>query len=217
MRQPFFTFLAVALVTALLGACASVGGPYTTNRDKTAKGAGIGAAAGVVAAVLDGQREADEILAGAAIGAAVGGGVGVYMDAQEEKLARIPGTSVERVNPTTLLVHFNSDVLFDIDSANLNSSSRGALDDMAAVVNNYRKTALVVQGHTDSTGTEEHNQALSERRAKAVSNFLIGRGVAPERISAIGYGEGSPVASNETPSGRQYNRRVDVMLRAKAR
>lgn len=209
--------LCAALVcAALVGACASGGRtPYTTKRDKTAKGAGIGAAAGAVAAVLTGKREADEILAGAAIGAAVGGGVGVYMDAQEEKLARIPGTTVERIDNRTLLVHFDSDVLFDVDSARLDGSSRASLDQMAGVINEYRKTAVVVQGHTDATGSEEHNQGLSERRAGAVRNVLIGNGVEPSRVTALGYGETSPRASNDTPSGRQLNRRVDVMLRAR--
>ena len=200
----------------LLGACASVRGPYTTNRDNTKKGAGIGAAVGAAAAILDGQREADEILAGAAIGAVLGGGVGVYLDAQEEKLARIPGTSVERVSRDTLLVHFESDVLFAVDSAALGGDSRGSLDQVAGVLMEYPKTAVVVQGHTDSTGSEEYNDRLSRRRADAVRGHLVGRGVAPGRLTAIGYGENSPVASNASAGGRALNRRVDILLRAKA-
>ena len=108
-------FVSLVLVTALAAGCAQLGlqgGPRTTERDRTAKGAGIGAAAGAVGAVLKGKREADEILAGAAIGAVVGAGVGAYMDEQQEKLARIPGTTAERVGEDTLLVHFDSDVLF---------------------------------------------------------------------------------------------------------
>ncbi len=210
-------FFAFALIVILCGGCASVRGPYTTDRDKTKKGAGIGAAAGAVAAIIDGKREADELLAGAAIGAAIGAGVGVYMDAQEEKLARIPGTWVERVGPATLLVHFDSDVLFNVDSSSLGSEARSTLDQAAGVINEYRKTAVVVQGHTDATGSEEHNLSLSERRAKAVQGYLIGRGVEPERIAAIGYGESMPVADNSSASGRQQNRRVDLLLRAKAR
>lgn len=214
-RKTIGTCSVLTIAILLLAGCASVGGHYETRRDKTAKGAGIGAAAGAVAAILDGKHQADEILAGAAIGAVVGGGVGVYMDAQEEKIARIPGTSVERVAPDTLLVHFDSDVLFAVDSASLNGSSRAALDEMAGVINEYRKTAVVVQGHTDSTGSEQHNQELSERRAGTVRNFLVGRGVAPARVTALGYGETSPRASNDTPRGRQLNRRVDVLLRAR--
>lgn len=209
--KPFAT---LALIAVLTTACASVRGPYTTRRDKTGKGAGIGAAAGVAAAILDGKTEADEILARAAIGAAAGAGVGAYLDAQEEKLARIPGTSVERIDGRTLLVHFESDVLFAIDSASLNPNAQGSLNEVATVLNDFHKTAVIVQGHTDATGSETHNQTLSERRAGAVQNHLIARGVAPVRITAIGYGESSPIASNASDYGRQQNRRVDIMLRA---
>ena len=191
--------------------------PYTTSRDKTAKGAGIGAVAGAAAAVLDGKREADEILAGAAIGAVVGGGVGFYMDRQEEKIARIPGTRVERVSEDTLLVHFDSEILFDVDSAIVGSGGRGTLEQVSGVLNEFDKTAVVIQGHTDATGSEQHNQDLSERRATAVKNYLIGRGIDAGRMTAVGYGESNPIADNETEGGRQLNRRVDILLKAKAR
>jgi outer membrane protein OmpA-like peptidoglycan-associated protein len=212
------SLVASALILTLAAGCASYQpAPRTTARDKTAKGAGIGAAAGAAAAVLKGEREADEILAGAAIGAAIGAGVGVYMDHQEEKLARIPGTTVERVGEDTLLVKFQSDILFDTDSAVVDPSGRATLDEVAGVLVEYPKTAVVVQGHTDSTGGEEHNLALSERRARAVSNHLIAGGVDAGRVSALGMGEGYPVASNDSASGRSLNRRVDILLKAKAR
>lgn len=203
------------LLAALLSSCAAT--ERVTRRDKTAKGAGIGAAAGAVGAIATGKREADEILAGAAIGAAVGAGVGAYMDRQEEKLGRIPGTRVERLDESTLLVHFDSDVLFDVDSSTLSGAARAALADSATVINEYNKTAVIVQGHTDSTGSDEHNQALSERRAKSVENELVSRGVDHGRVVSMGFGETQPVADNTSSQGRQRNRRVDVMLRAKAR
>ena len=211
--------IAGTLALAVFAGCATFGGqrdPYVTRRDRTAKGAGIGAAAGAVGAVLAGKREADEILAGAAIGAVVGGGIGAYMDAQQEKLARIPGTTVERVDDQTLLVHFDSDVLFAVDSSALSGSARSNLDQVSDVLNEYNKTAVVVQGHTDSTGSEQHNQELSERRASSVENYLVDRGVDARRLAALGYGETAPVASNDTAGGRQQNRRVDIMLRARA-
>ncbi len=190
--------------------------PYVTKRDKTLKGAGIGAAAGAAGAVIAGKREADEILVGAAIGAGVGAGVGAYMDAQEEKLARIPGTTVERVDEDTLLVHFDDDVLFEVDSAIVGSAGRDTLEQVAGVLGEYRKTAVVVQGHTDSTGPEAYNEQLSNRRANAVESYLVGRGVDRGRITSVGYGEAYPVASNASESGRQLNRRVDVLIKAKA-
>lgn len=189
--------------------------PYVTKHDRTIKGAGIGAAAGAAGAILAGKRQADEILAGAAIGGAIGAGVGAYMDAQQEKLARIPGTSVERVDDSTVLVHFENDVLFDVNSSALDSQGRTTLDDVSGVLNQYPKTAVVIQGHTDSTGSEELNQSLSERRAGSVRGYLVNRGVDPDRLAAIGYGETYPVASNDSESGRQQNRRVDILLRAK--
>lgn len=191
--------------------------PRVTKRDKTAKGAGIGAAAGAVIAAATGERKADRILAGAAIGAGIGAGVGVYMDKQEEKLGHIPNTTVERVDEDTLLVHFQSDVLFDVDSSIVKPDARDALNDASQVFMEFPKTAIVVQGHTDSTGSEEHNQSLSERRAQSVVAYLTGKGIDPARMAPMGYGEGQPIASNDTTSGRAKNRRVDLLLKGKAK
>jgi outer membrane protein OmpA-like peptidoglycan-associated protein len=207
---------ALTVVAVLATGCASTRGPYETRRDKTAKGAAIGAAVGAVGAIATGKREADEILAGAAIGAVGGGAVGAYMDAQEEKIARIPGTTVERVDEETLLVRFESDILFDVDSAMVRADGRGTLEEVGTVLREYDKTAVVVQGHTDSTGSDSHNQALSERRAASVASELRQRGVDDDRIATLGMGEGYPVDSNETNSGRQRNRRVEILLKARA-
>jgi len=215
-------WIASLLMLVLLVGCASSGAPrrerepYVTKRDRTWKGGAIGAAAGAAGAVLAGKREADEILAGAAIGAVIGGGVGAYMDAQQEKIARIPGTEVERVDEDTLLVHFENDVLFEVDSSRVDSDGRMTLEDLAGVLEDYDKTAVVVQGHTDSTGSEEYNLELSERRAEAVRRYLSTLGVDPGRLATMGFGEESPVASNDSESGRRQNRRVDILLRAKA-
>ena len=188
-----------------------------TRRDRTWKGAGIGAAIGAAGAYVKGKREADEILAGAAIGGVLGGAIGAYMDRQQERLAHIPGTTVERLSDDTLLVHFNSDVLFAPGSASLDRDGRATLDQVAYVINDYRKTAVVVvQGHTDSVGSEESNQDLSVRRARAVENYLTNRGVDGGRMTALGFGESAPMASNSSVYGRQRNRRVDVLLKAKS-
>jgi len=188
-----------------------------TSRDKTVKGAGIGAAAGAATAVIAGKRHADQILIGAAIGGAVGAGVGAYMDAQEERLARVPGTSVERVEEDTLLVRFDSDILFGMGSASLSPAALGTVQEVADVLVDYPKTAVVVQGHTDSTGPASYNQDLSERRAESVEGGLVAFGVSSQRLMATGYGETLPVASNASERGRQLNRRVAILLKAKAR
>jgi outer membrane protein OmpA-like peptidoglycan-associated protein len=211
----FRIMTALAVAIALSVACAGRQ-PYTTKHDKTAKGAGIGAAIGAVGAIAMGEREADEILAGAAIGAVGGAGVGAYMDHQEEKLARIPGTTVERLEDNVLLVRFDSAALFDTDSAALRSSGVSMLDEVAGVLNEYNKTAVVIQGHTDSTGSEAYNQQLSERRAVAARNHLISQGIDSPRLEAVGFGEVHPAASNDTEAGRQLNRRVEILLKARA-
>jgi len=213
----------LALFAILLSGCAtSQSGRQpedtrVTRRDKTKKGAAIGAASGAVLGAVLGEGEADKILAGAAIGAGVGAGVGAYMDRQEEKLARIPGTTVERVSDEIILVHFDSDLLFDVNSAILDTGSRISLDEAAEVFHDQPKTAIIAQGHTDSSGPEEYNLTLSERRANAVATHLIGRGLSDDRITALGYGESFPVATNDTGEGRRKNRRVDLLLKAKAR
>jgi outer membrane protein OmpA-like peptidoglycan-associated protein len=207
------------LIVSMSGCAALTGGEdgYTTQRDKTKKGAAIGAVSGAVLGAILGEGELDEVLAGAAIGAGVGAGIGAYMDRQQERLARIPGTTVERVGEDMLLVHFNSDILFAVDSSDLNGTARSALDSAAGVFTEFPKTAIISQGHTDSTGSDSHNQGLSERRAAAVANYLISQGVDGARMNSTGYGEAHPIATNDTAAGRTQNRRVDLLLKAKAR
>jgi len=212
------TLTALSLIMLLAGCALYKQEQETTTRhDKTKKGAAIGAVSGALLGAIIGEGELDEVLASAAIGAGIGAGVGVYMDRQEEKLAQIPGTTVERVEENMLLVRFESDILFAIDSANLNQASRGNLEQAASVFIEYGKTAIIAQGHTDSTGSDEHNQGLSERRAQSVMNYLVGVGVDATRITALGYGENHPVADNGTADGRSRNRRVDLLLKAKVK
>jgi outer membrane protein OmpA-like peptidoglycan-associated protein len=177
---------------------------------------GLGVAIGGASALVSGKRDADEILAGAGISGVVGAAIGTYMDRQQERCARIPGTAVQRMGDDTVLVRFSADVLFDSGSAALDPAGRSALDRMAEVIHDYRKTAVVVQGHTDAAGDSESNRELSERRADSVRRYLVNRGIEPERLTAVGYGETAPVASNGTEPGRRKNRRVDVLLKAKA-
>ncbi len=215
ISRPLPILLAAGAV--LLATACTATGTRTTSRDKTAKGAGIGAAAGAVLGAVIGEGEADDILKGAAIGAGIGAGVGAYMDRQEEKLARIPGTTVKRIDEDMLEIRFDSDVLFAVDSSTVGAGAKGTLDQVAAVIAEFPKTAVVVQGHTDSTGSDAYNQSLSERRADAVRAHLASRGVDGARMTAVGYGESAPVADNGTAEGRARNRRVTILLKAKAK
>jgi outer membrane protein OmpA-like peptidoglycan-associated protein len=188
----------------------------TTSHDKTLTGAGIGAAAGAATALLVGKREADQILIGSAVGAVAGAGVGAYLDAQERKITHIPGTTVERIDDDTMVVRFDSDVLFPVGSDRPTAQSLSMLGELGDVLVGYPKTAVVVQGFTDSSGAPRYNQELSERRALAVKDILIQRGVNGRRVAAIGHGESYPIASNGFEDGRRRNRRVTILLKSRA-
>jgi outer membrane protein OmpA-like peptidoglycan-associated protein len=204
---------ALLATTVMLGACATApDDPYAKTKRNAAIGAGVGALAGFFV----GDGELDEILGTAAVGAGVGAGVGLYMDKQQRELEQIEEVDVERVDEETLRIRFDSDILFAVDSAVLSQASKRSLDEFAQVMLDYPQTAILVQGYTDSTGSETYNMTLSERRAKAVFNHLALREVDPARMAAIGYGEGYPVADNATPEGRAMNRRVAILVKGKA-
>jgi outer membrane protein OmpA-like peptidoglycan-associated protein len=197
-----------------LGACATTDpdDPYASTK----QGAVIGAAVGAAAGLFIGDGELDEVLGSAAVGAGLGAGIGLYMDKQQQALEEIEQVDVERLDEETLRVNFDSDILFEVDSAILSQASRASLDDFARVMREYPKTAILIQGHTDSSGSEQYNMELSERRARAVYNHLALREVEESRMGAIGYGEGYPVADNGTPGGRALNRRVSILVKGKA-
>lgn len=190
-----------------------------SERDKTRKGAVIGGVAGAIAgAIIHNNRGSGNAKRGAVIGGAVGAAtgaiVGAMMDRQERELRQIEGIDVARTDEDELRVTMRNEILFDFDSAALRGSSRDELREMADVFNRYDDTTIVVQGHTDSTGSASYNQRLSNRRAASVANYLQNRGVGGSRIDAIGYGESRAKASNGTARGRQLNRRVEIYVRA---
>lgn len=190
--------------------------------NRTQKGAGIGAAAGAITGALIGQAaggDTEATLIGAGIGAAVGGGtgagIGYYMDQQEQAmrdaLASVEGVNIEREGDL-LYVTFRSDNQFDVGSFNLRYEAQNDVARLATVLTQYDKTTIIVSGHTDSTGSEELNQVLSERRANAVKNILQQNGVMSSRITTVGFGESSPIADNSDSYGRQLNRRVTLKI-----
>lgn len=207
--------LILALVVFMTWGCAQ---PTSKTQKGAMVGTGLGAAAGAgLGQAIGGDTEATLLGAGigALVGGVAGGSIGRYMDNQESELrqgfAQSDAANVQR-NANILEVTFKSDVLFDTDSAALKAGSHTEISRVARVLNEYPQTSIVVAGHTDSTGSEEHNQALSERRAQSVKNALIDQGVSPARVTTVGYGEMQPIASNYTPEGRQMNRRVVVTI-----
>ena len=184
---------------------------------RTMKGTGIGAAAGGVVGGIIGKQTGNTAV-GAIIGAAVGGAAGAYignyMDKQAEEMqADLEGAKVERVGEG-IKITFDSGILYDVNKATLRSEAKTNLDKMAVILNKYPDTNILIEGHTDATGTDEHNLELSRNRASSVSNYLAGLGVDPSRFTAMGYGESQPIATNDTDAGRQQNRRVELAIMA---
>jgi outer membrane protein OmpA-like peptidoglycan-associated protein len=203
----------IALVAALaLLACQSNTG--TVLDKKATKGAILGSLAGAAAGAAIGGHDhrAGGALIGAATGALAGGLIGAYLDKQAQELDAIPGANVQR-RDDSLLVNFQSALLFDTGSSNLSPGAYDRMRSLARTLNNYPKSQVIIKGHTDSVGEEAFNQHLSEQRADRVRQFLIAEAVSPVRITAIGFGESMPVSTNATAEGRAQNRRVEMEIR----
>jgi len=220
-------FIFVCITALAFAGCA------TQTGTGAAVGTGLGAAVGAAAGQAIG-RDTSSTLIGAAIGAAVGGltgtAIGHYMDKQEQSMrqaiANSEAASVQREQAVlaeaksdstkktvdVLTVTFKSDYLFNVNSSALLPGAYDEVQRVAKVLTQYPETDIQIAGHTDSTGSEDYNQKLSVNRAESVKNALIGMGVNPTRLTTIGYGESKPIASNNTESGKQLNRRVEVRI-----
>ena len=206
-KRSLCCWVVVVVCIFLLVSCAG-------KRKKTKAGAGIGAVAGAGVGYAIGKqsgRGAEGAAIGAAVGAAAGAGIGYYLDRQEEKLREIEALEVKRERDR-LIATMPSALLFDFDSFALRPEGVESLTEVAGVLIEFGETKITIKGYTDSVGREAYNQELSERRANAVRNYFIGEGVDASRITAIGFGEQFPVASNDTEEGRQQNRRVEMEI-----
>jgi outer membrane protein OmpA-like peptidoglycan-associated protein len=206
--------VAALAASVLLAGCASVE-DFSSNPDKekTRKGAGIGAAGGAVAGLLiDGSWKG--ALIGAGVGALAGGAVGSYQDKQEAKLRQqMAGTGVDVVRKgDNITLDMPGGVTFATDSAQINPAFNPVLDKVAQTLNDFDQTVIQVAGHTDSTGSHAYNMQLSQRRADSVKAYLTQRGVPPQRLHTVGAGPDHPVADNSTPDGRAQNRRVEITI-----
>jgi outer membrane protein OmpA-like peptidoglycan-associated protein len=202
---------ALALGSLLLAGCASTGNPDTA---KTRSGAAIGAGIGAVIGLLSKGDKFDNAAIGAAIGGLGGAAIGNYQDQQERKLrAQLANTGVEvqRVG-NNITLDMPGGVTFATNSADINANFYTVLDQVATTLGEFNQTVIEVAGHTDSTGARAYNMTLSERRAGSVVSYLSGRGVARERMIAVGAGPDHPVDTNETAEGRAQNRRVEITI-----
>lgn len=217
MLAVFFTFSACQSSKSTM----PTGGDstYENQQDKgmsrTAKGGIIGAGSGAVIGGIIG-KVAGNTAAGAIIGAAVGGTTGAVigrrMDKQAEELQRdMKGAKVERVGEG-IKITFDSGILFATNSADLKPQSKTDIQTLAGTLKKYGDTNVIVEGHTDNTGSDAINQPLSERRAQSVANYTIAQGVEASRVTTQGFGSSKPVADNSTEAGKQANRRVEIAI-----
>lgn len=210
----------LALGCILVAGC-STNPDGTQSVNKTAVGGAIGAVAGgIIGNRLDkkGSRTGGTI-AGAVAGAAAGGGIGYLFDKQEkefeQELAREQEANqieIERVRDDLLKLTLDSEVSFDFDSATIKPAFAPSLTKLANVLAKYDRNQVTIVGHTDSSGSDAYNQGLSVRRAESVVSELANRGVPNGMMRADGRGESEPRADNGTESGRQLNRRVEILI-----
>lgn len=206
--------VAVTAAGALLAACTT--DPYTGQRkvSNTMGGAALGAAAGAGLGLLAGGNDRRNALIGAGIGALAGGAVGGYMDRQESELrAQLEGTGVSVTrNGDRIVLNMPSNITFDTDQSAVKPQFYATLNSVVLVLRKFDRTLVDVYGFTDSTGSPEHNQGLSQQRAQSVAAYLTSQGLNPQRFYVQGYGESRPIASNATPEGRAANRRVEIQI-----
>lgn len=215
-RLNLYRWISIIVAAVILAACATTTDPYTGEErtTRTSQGAAIGAGVGAVIGAISGGDRLKRAAIGAGIGALSGAAIGNYMDRQEAELRRqLRGTGVSVTRRgDEIILNMPGNVTFAFDSADLQPDFFEVLNSVALVLEEYDQTVLVVDGHTDSTGTREYNMDLSRRRADTVGRYLIGQGVDSVRIATYGYGPEYPVASNETEQGRAQNRRVELTL-----
>jgi outer membrane protein OmpA-like peptidoglycan-associated protein len=210
--------LAMTLMTVFVSGCETLDA-YTREEQtsNTTKGALIGAGIGVAVGLMSGDDAVERrqhAMIGAGIGALAGGSVGYYMDKQEAELrAELEGTGVSVTrNGDNITLNMPGNVTFATDSSDLSPAFFDVLNSVGTVLDEFDQTVVEVAGHTDSTGSHAYNQSLSERRSASVASYLRGRGVISERLITVGMGETYPIADNNTPDGRQANRRVEITM-----
>jgi OOP family OmpA-OmpF porin len=216
--------LALVSMVALLGSCASPPSPVLCGQIGLALGLGGGVAGG---AAIGEDSEAGEIVGYGLLGAAVGGAGGYFLckllqeEEEEEKPAPAPKPAPKpapaepKADPCAQVIRLRG-VNFDFDKAAIRSDAAVILDEAATLLGEAMSQCpsrrVSVEGHTDATGPEAYNQGLSERRAKSVRDYLVGKGVDGSKLATVGYGESQPIASNDTREGRALNRRVELRM-----
>jgi len=208
----------VAGLTAMLGGCTTLDAYTQESKTSNAtKGAIIGAASGAVVGLISGDDSVERrkrALIGAGVGALAGGAIGYYMDQQEAKLrTELEGTgvSVTRIG-NNITLNMPGNITFATGSSDLSSSFFDVLNSVSKVLTEFDQTIVEIAGHTDSDGSVQYNQSLSQRRAQVVAQYFRTQDIIEQRLIPIGQGESRPVADNTTTSGKQANRRVEITM-----
>ncbi|TXK76518.1 OmpA family protein [Mesonia sp. K4-1] len=205
----------VVAVAFLLTGCDAI-----KNANNTQKGGAIGAGGGAVIGGVIGNNVGDgnNTALGAIIGGVVGGAAGAYignrMDKQAQEIENeIPGAEVTRVGEgISVTFDENSGVYFDTNKSGVNAKSQETLNTLIGIFKEYPNTNVLVEGHTDNTGSEEYNLTLSKKRAQSVTNYLTSSGLSSGRFTTKWYGETQPKYDNNTVDGRAKNRRVELAI-----
>ena len=203
-------------ITMIALVSAGIMGTGCKTMSKQTKGVLIGAGAGGAAGAGVGKAAGNTVLGaiiGATVGGVTGGVIGRKMDKQAEEIAKIPGAEVKRVGEG-INITFESGVLFAINQSSLNSASQANIRELATVLNKYPDTYVLIEGHTDNTGSSALNLELSEKRAKSVSEYLSSQDIASSRLKTGWYGLTQPKFPNDSEANRSKNRRVEFAIYA---
>ncbi|OEY71382.1 OmpA family protein [Salegentibacter salarius] len=214
MKTTINRMFAVLFAATLLFGCEA-----TKNANNKQKGAVIGSTGGAVIGGVVGNNTGDGNTAlGAIIGGVVGGAAGAIIGDRMDKQAKeieqeIPGAEVERVGEgINVTFDESSGVYFDTEKYNINLKSQATLNKLADIFKEYPDSNILVEGHTDNTGSETYNLTLSKNRAQAVTNYLTSQGLSSGRFNTKWYGESQPKYDNSTAEGRAKNRRVELAI-----
>lgn len=214
-KVTLYVLVSILSLGSLLSGCEAA-----KNTNKTQRGAAIGAVAGgILGAVIGNNVKGGNSAMGAVLGGVIGGVAGGVIGNKMDKQAReiqtaLPGAQVERVGEGIKLTLGENAVRFDTNKSTLTATAKANLDRLVPVFQSYADTDIVIYGYTDSTGSVEYNQSLSEQRAASVKTYLASKGLNTSRFTTTGMGIADPIVTNDTPEGRSQNRRVEFAITA---
>lgn len=209
LKKEILLLLLMGIITnpLYLGGCAT-----TSSQTKgTAIGAVTGGAIGAIIGNKSDHRDRGAII-GATVGGVLGNIIGKRMDDQAQELKKVPGVENVNYDPQQQKINTEMKILFDVDKADIKPSEAVKLDGLATTFAKYPENIVIIEGHTDSDGTNNYNQTLSERRATAIEQYLRQKSLNIASLSSVGYGETRPVVSNDTPENKEKNRRVEIKI-----